>query len=272
MRGQNKLLSIGDISKLTGASIKALRYYDRIKLLEPAYVDPDSKYRYYTFDQIDFIGIIMFCVELDIPLSELTEFIDKNKTIDFSALLAYGKEIAEKKFKKLERGLRLISSVEQKIALANEYKDQPIYKREIPEKIFYVVPVHSDFEEVDLFKVILNIVEAFKDLGYSDDDYDDPNEYGSFYEYSPSGVLRYAFLELPPNHKERVGENIKIIPGGTYLCTQGEEKQIENAPQVFGEHFHRENSFIAIETEIYTNKYEIKKPVNELRIIYPTQS
>ncbi|MCL2222593.1 MAG: MerR family DNA-binding transcriptional regulator, partial [Oscillospiraceae bacterium] len=51
MSKKSGLLSIGDISKFTGVSIKALRYYERIGILKPAYVDPDSLYRYYNFNQ-----------------------------------------------------------------------------------------------------------------------------------------------------------------------------------------------------------------------------
>ena len=43
---KNKLLTIGELSKRTGCSIKALRYYDSIRLLKPIYVDPSSNYKY----------------------------------------------------------------------------------------------------------------------------------------------------------------------------------------------------------------------------------
>jgi len=40
-------LSIGAFSRLTHLSVKTLRYYHEVGLLEPAVVDPDSGYRYY---------------------------------------------------------------------------------------------------------------------------------------------------------------------------------------------------------------------------------
>ena len=43
---KSKLLTIGELSKRTGCSIKALRYYDLIGLWKPVYVDPNSNYRY----------------------------------------------------------------------------------------------------------------------------------------------------------------------------------------------------------------------------------
>ena len=38
---------IGEFSRIVGVTIKALRYYDDIKLLSPAHVDEDNGYRYY---------------------------------------------------------------------------------------------------------------------------------------------------------------------------------------------------------------------------------
>lgn len=44
------LLSIGDFSKMTHLSIKALRHYHDVGLLAPAEVDRTSGYRYYRPD------------------------------------------------------------------------------------------------------------------------------------------------------------------------------------------------------------------------------
>lgn len=41
---------IGEFSKIIGVTIKALRYYDEIKLLSPAYVNEENGYRYYDDD------------------------------------------------------------------------------------------------------------------------------------------------------------------------------------------------------------------------------
>lgn len=44
------MLKIGLFSKLSRVSIRMLRYYDEMGLLCPAYIDPDSDYRYYRED------------------------------------------------------------------------------------------------------------------------------------------------------------------------------------------------------------------------------
>lgn len=54
----NELFSIGDISKIFHIPIKTLRYYDEIGLLVPAFVDTNTKYRFYSVDQFVLIDII----------------------------------------------------------------------------------------------------------------------------------------------------------------------------------------------------------------------
>jgi hypothetical protein len=62
-------------------------------------------------------------------------------------------------------------------------------------------------------------------------------------------------------------ETIMIAPAGTYLCTQSESNRIEQAPQIFAEHLQGRESFLAIETYIFTQRYKIYTPLHELRVI-----
>jgi DNA-binding transcriptional MerR regulator len=64
-------LSIGDFSRASNMSIKTLRYYHRVGLLEPADVDPHNGYRYYTVDQIPTAQIIRRFRALDMPVEEV---------------------------------------------------------------------------------------------------------------------------------------------------------------------------------------------------------
>lgn len=51
-RRESATLTSGSFGRLSQLSRKALRLYDRRGLLVPAYVDPESGYRYYTRDQV----------------------------------------------------------------------------------------------------------------------------------------------------------------------------------------------------------------------------
>ena len=64
-------LPIGDFSRATHLSVKTLRYYHRVGLLEPADVDPHTGYRRYTTDQIPAAQIIRRFRDLDMPVDEV---------------------------------------------------------------------------------------------------------------------------------------------------------------------------------------------------------
>jgi DNA-binding transcriptional MerR regulator len=64
-------LAIGDFSRATHLSVKMLRHYHRIGLLEPADVDPDTGHRRYTTEQIPTAQVIRRFRALEMPLEEI---------------------------------------------------------------------------------------------------------------------------------------------------------------------------------------------------------
>ncbi len=72
MRVENReLLSIGRFGVLTGLTPKALRHYDEVGLLRPAYVDPETSYRWYALDQARTAEAIRRLRDLQLPLEEI---------------------------------------------------------------------------------------------------------------------------------------------------------------------------------------------------------
>jgi DNA-binding transcriptional MerR regulator len=65
------LLTIGEFSKMTYLSVKALRHYHDVGLLEPADIDPSSGYRRYTADQVATAQAIRRFRDLDMPLDQV---------------------------------------------------------------------------------------------------------------------------------------------------------------------------------------------------------
>jgi DNA-binding transcriptional MerR regulator len=60
-----------DFSRATSLTVKTLRYYHRVGLLEPAEVDPHTGYRRYTLDQIPAAQIIRRFRDLDMPVEQV---------------------------------------------------------------------------------------------------------------------------------------------------------------------------------------------------------
>jgi DNA-binding transcriptional MerR regulator len=69
-------LAIGDFSRATHLSVKTLRHYHRIRLLEPADVDAATGYRRYTTEQIPVAQVIRRFRDLDMPLGEIHAVLD----------------------------------------------------------------------------------------------------------------------------------------------------------------------------------------------------
>lgn len=64
-------LTIGEFSKMTYLSVKALRHYHEVGLLEPAEIDPSSGYRRYGTDQVATAQAIRRFRELDMPIDQV---------------------------------------------------------------------------------------------------------------------------------------------------------------------------------------------------------
>src|SRR3954470_14534611 len=65
------LLTIGEFSKMTYLSVKALRHYHDVGLLEPMLVDPATGYRRYGASQVGTAQAIRRFRDLDMPIDEV---------------------------------------------------------------------------------------------------------------------------------------------------------------------------------------------------------
>jgi DNA-binding transcriptional MerR regulator len=70
------LLTIGDFSRMTHLSVKALRHYHEVGLLEPASVDPGSGYRLYQPAQVTTAQVIRRFRDLGMPIDEVKAVLD----------------------------------------------------------------------------------------------------------------------------------------------------------------------------------------------------
>ena len=64
-------VAIGEFARLTHLSVKTLRYYHEIELLEPVEVDAGTGYRRYSTDQVEQAHLIRRLRDLDMPLPEI---------------------------------------------------------------------------------------------------------------------------------------------------------------------------------------------------------
>jgi DNA-binding transcriptional MerR regulator len=71
MISMSDLLSIGDFSRMTFLTVKALRHYHDVDLLAPARIDERSGYRFYRPEQVATARLIRRLRDLDLPVDEV---------------------------------------------------------------------------------------------------------------------------------------------------------------------------------------------------------
>ncbi|MEU5948962.1 GyrI-like domain-containing protein [Micromonospora sp. NPDC047465] len=69
------LMPIGVFARATRLSVRVLRNYDRLGLLVPASVDPNTGFRRYSVDQFHRAGLVRRLRELEVPLPEIAEIL-----------------------------------------------------------------------------------------------------------------------------------------------------------------------------------------------------
>lgn len=100
---------VKEISKITGISIRTLRYYDEIGLLKPARVT-EAGYRLYDDQELEKLQEILFYKELEIPLSDIKKIMG-NPEYDKQKALAVQKSLLEQKRNRLNGIIELIDDV-----------------------------------------------------------------------------------------------------------------------------------------------------------------
>ena len=78
----------GELASLFGISKQALLYYDRTKLLCPDFIS-DNGYRYYSINQYLDLEIIVNLRSLNIPISDIKEYLEHRNKTEFIKHLVY---------------------------------------------------------------------------------------------------------------------------------------------------------------------------------------
>ena len=120
--------TVKEVQELTGVSIRALRYYDEIGLLKPAEVT-EAGYRLYDENSLKKLRRIMLFRELEVPLSEIREIVNKPEK-DIRRFLETQKAILERKRNYLNGMIEWVSDMlkgEDKMSFES-FQDEDIQK------------------------------------------------------------------------------------------------------------------------------------------------
>lgn len=226
----NQYLSIGKVSKLKNVSIKSLRYYDRIGILKPAFVNTETNYRYYTEEQLYLLDAITLCIKLGIPLKDLNHYVEKN-SINLQKLLYDGKIRAEEKIMEIHGCLAALQDTLQQLSTSvgglakiPESKSglllpDGFYQNTLADRTVLTVPL----EEIDtpkyygqhILKLFVTAQQAGFNVSYPS---------GVLHEYRDNKLTRYMFLTVNTEADAAdigqitANESVRTLPGGDYIC------------------------------------------------------
>jgi len=150
-RKGEKMLKIGDFSKLAKTSIKTLRYYDQVDLLKPIFTG-DNGYRYYAVEQLNDLLMIVELRNLDISINDIKTFL---QTENKNEILTQHLSELEQSLAKKEHQISLIKKYIDKVK-KGEFMEKYVAKEiVVPKNIVYYR--HGVIDSMqDMFKFVLD--------------------------------------------------------------------------------------------------------------------
>jgi DNA-binding transcriptional MerR regulator/effector-binding domain-containing protein len=100
------MFSIGEFSRLSGLTVKTLRYYHEEGLLVPAFVDPDTGYRSYREEQLEAARVIAWLRTLEFSIGDIKSLLGQESEADLLTLLERQREQIQSQIKRLQRTAR----------------------------------------------------------------------------------------------------------------------------------------------------------------------
>ncbi|WP_121612817.1 MerR family transcriptional regulator [Mesobacillus foraminis] len=218
---KEKLYSIGDISRLANVSIKALRYYDKIDLFKPAYIDPDTNYRYYRDSQLYHLDLIKSLKYIGTPLEEirLAQELDSEELMKF----------LEKQEKQVREKIDFLLNIEQSITNVKKGMQRQLEYPSLGE--VYVVEeeeiriIRMEAEGMEPESLFNASYSKLKMLIESTDGFTNTS-YGAMFHFEHYANLKdisYIYLFSPVLSKNQISAvtpdfELTTIPKGKYIC------------------------------------------------------
>lgn len=162
---KNDKLTIGQMAKLNHVSTSTLRFYEKMGLLEPAYTDPETGYRYYDVTQSVVIRAIQYNTNLDVSVKELQDVIEAH---DYQLVGSLYKE----KLQEVETALQQLSQKKHALYKTMMWLDH--YRHLPPAGTFtleflrseyvYTLPARKNYFQEDFRSYVRTILELTEQL------------------------------------------------------------------------------------------------------------
>jgi DNA-binding transcriptional MerR regulator len=138
------VLTIGRFARACRLTVKALRHYDEVGLLHPAYVDPHTGYRYYTGEQVEqAVLIALMRQQLELPVPTVREILACGP--------AQRQLLLQREHERLQREIvarqQARRTLERLLRQGGELRLPEVHVRQEPECRLATLPVQTDAEQ-----------------------------------------------------------------------------------------------------------------------------
>lgn len=110
-RSIRDLESIGRFSRRARIPVSQLRHYHEVGLLQPAYVDPESGYRYYAAAQSEAAEVIAILHSIDMPIRDIQRVLSDPSEATVREVLAKHREWLERRLSEAAGRLEAIDRI-----------------------------------------------------------------------------------------------------------------------------------------------------------------
>ena len=209
--------SVGETAKQVRMTSETLRHYDRIGLVKPSRVDPQTGYRYYNAEDIVRLNTVRALQQMDLPLQEIRQVLEYDDLEKIIAFLEQAEQKADEKIASLQYS-------KSKIQLARAGYEKKLHVRQAPEGIF----VKKFPKRVIMLADPAETVTAAYLWSYQRHFYGQlPDEQKDLFAFEDlAGIYRDSsssrYFTVCTRYAEIRG--LKTLPAGSYLCADCAEE------------------------------------------------
>ncbi|ERI80071.1 transcriptional regulator, MerR family [Clostridium sp. ATCC BAA-442] len=223
---KENLLSITELAKLRQVTSETLRYYDRIGLITPDYVDPQTRYRYYSIRQYEKLGTIKELRQLGMSIHDITDYFSGRNLRKSHQLLLHQLELLEEEIRKQQ----LLSEIlRRKLHFLSEITPPPpvdkVLCRAFPQRymITFGEPAGGSREHAFAFTRLERYLDEVAPILASDR----IGVYADWHLLEPSDDYIPAVPMIFVERDAIESEHKRTIPPGDYLCMNYRRGELE---------------------------------------------
>lgn len=145
VKEKEELIGIGEFSRRSWLSSKALRLYERLGLLVPAQVGEDNGYRHYRESQLEAARLVAMLRRLDMPLAQIAKVVAAPEKDAAALVQSYWEDVERRAAsqRELARHLSIQLSGEE-----GSYDMYEVQEREVPEQVVLTEQRHVTADEL----------------------------------------------------------------------------------------------------------------------------